>query len=942
MKLRKIQKLVYFCLCLIGIILPVSVHAEQTDAKTVRVGWYEDSYHITGQNGDKSGYSYEYEQAVAAYTGWKYEYVKGDWSELLEMLQDGRIDMMGVISYTDERAQSMLFSELPMGEEKYYLYADLTKLDVSASDVSALNGKMIGMLEGSVHETMFRNWEKKHGITTTHVYVDGFEDAVQKLKKGEVDGVLSSESPDWAEEGMSAMLSFGESSDYFAISKKRSDLKAELDAAMQKMEIEKPFYADELHKKYLCSESVESLSGAELGWLLDHGTIRIGYLKDDPGISVYNHESGTVSGVIQDYVSYAGTCLQNAQLEFELIGYDTRKEQIQALKEHNIDMIFHTSQNPSAAEQNGYILSDTVWTFNFAAVTTKDYFDENGEVCVAVPEENLAMQQYISYNYPDWKIREYASEKEAETAVRRGKADCMLVRSSQVVEYLGKHKFKSVFLNQPGDASFAVRRGDTELLSILNKTLRTTQTARFTSAISAYDYSAKKVTFGKFVDDNKFVVISVFAGLLLMVVVVVLIFLRKANRATAKAVELNRKLEKNQEDLERALAQAESANAAKTTFLSNMSHDIRTPINGIIGMLMIIRKSENDPERIQDCLEKIDQSSKLLLSLVNDVLDMAKLEAENVIVDNESINLDQVCDEITTSLVFQAEAEGLHVTGQHDDYSDLYVWSNALYLKKILMNLFSNSMKYNKPNGSIDMSMRTLERSEESIKIEFKIQDTGIGISEEYIKNELFTPFVQGEQSARSSYRGTGLGMPIVKQLVEKMGGTVAVQSKVGEGTCFTVVIPFRIDTQKNGNTLSDDLQYPDGNIEGLHILLVEDNELNMEIAEFMLQDSGARVEKAVNGLEAVRLFEENPAGTYDAILMDIMMPEMDGLTATRTIRAMARPDARTIPIIAMTAKAFREDVEKCLAAGMNAHLSKPLEVDKVKRVIQRQISDSV
>ena len=387
-------------------------------------------------------------------------------------------------------------------------------------------------------------------------------------------------------------------------------------------------------------------------------------------------------------------------------------------------------------------------------------------------------------------------------------------------------------------------------------------------------------------------------------------------------------------NLRNALAAAEHANRAKTVFLNNMSHDIRTPINGIIGMLTILKKSGNDGERAKDCLNKINESSKLLLSLVNDVLDMAKLESDTVVFSDESINLDQVCQEITESLSFQAEEKGLHVIGEHDDYSGIYVWSNAVHLKKILMNLFTNSMKYNKVNGFIYMSMRTIERSEDHMTCEFKIKDNGIGMSEEFIKNELFTPFVQADNSPRSDYNGTGLGMPIVKQLVEKMGGTITVESKLGEGSCFTVILPFKIDT----NARPEEKEDFDADISDIRVLLVEDNELNVEIAEFMLTENGAKVETVNNGLEAVQHFEASEPGTYDVILMDVMMPVMDGLTATKTIRSLERQDAKTIPIIAMTANAFREDAEKCMEAGMNAHLAKPLDDEKIKQTISEEL----
>ncbi len=317
---------------------------------------------------------------------------------------------------------------------------------------------------------------------------------------------------------------------------------------MQKMKVDRPFYEDDLYKKYLSSESVEVVSGEEADWLDEHGKIRIGYLNDDQGISVYDPVSQKVNGVIQDYVSYAKNCLQNAQLDFELIGYDSREEQLQALQDDQIDMIFHISQNPSAAEQNGYILSDTVWTFNFAAITSKDHFDENEENVVAVQSDNIALKQYIAYCYPDWTIMECDSVEKAEQAVKNEQADCMVVRSSQVVKYIGDRKLHSIFLTQPGNASFAVKRTDTALLSILNKTLKATESTGFTSAVVAYDYSSERTTFNEFVKDNLVIVTSAFAGIFLVILLIVLAFLRKANHATVKAEELNKELEERQKE----------------------------------------------------------------------------------------------------------------------------------------------------------------------------------------------------------------------------------------------------------------------------------------------------------------------------------------------------------------------------------------------------------
>lgn len=395
-------------------------------------------------------------------------------------------------------------------------------------------------------------------------------------------------------------------------------------------------------------------------------------------------------------------------------------------------------------------------------------------------------------------------------------------------------------------------------------------------------------------------------------------------KSLQESMEINKQLRK-------AVASKEKAAAAKSQFLANMSHDIRTPINGIMGMLEIIRKTKGNQDKEEECLDKIEVSSKLLLSLVNDVLDMAKLDTDAVVLSHEPFNLDRICIETVEAVSFQAEEAGLEVTSEHDDYTGINILGSPLHLKKILINLFSNSVKYNKPNGKIHTSMKTLEQTEDTITCEFKIRDTGVGMSQEFVEKKLFHPFVQADTSSRSNYTGTGLGMSIVKQLIDKMGGTISVESELGKGSCFTVVIPFEIDHEAS---LKQSEEVENADISGLNIMVAEDNELNMEIIEFLLTEQGAHVEKVQNGQEALDKFEGSEAGTYDVILMDLMMPVMDGISATKAIRASKHAEAETIPIIAMTANAFYEDERKCLDAGMNAHLAKPLDMKMVVSTI--------
>ena len=387
------------------------------------------------------------------------------------------------------------------------------------------------------------------------------------------------------------------------------------------------------------------------------------------------------------------------------------------------------------------------------------------------------------------------------------------------------------------------------------------------------------------------------------------------------------------QQLQQALANEASANRTKTRFLANMSHDIRTPINGIMGMLTIIDTCRDDKEKMDDCLSKIDISARHLLALVNDVLDMTKLERDTFELEHKPFNLDKVCAEAGEIVRFQAESMGLYVEEEHPDVHTVNLLGSELYLKKILLNLFSNCAKYNKPGGAIYTRLRELQRTDDTVTYEFFIRDTGIGMTQEFIDNHLFEAFVQGENAARSQYGGTGLGMSIVAQLIHKMKGTIKVESTVCEGSSFTVVLPFEID---HDPPAVETRFTQTGDLCGKRLLVVEDNELNMEIAEFMLKGAGAEVDSVFDGESAVKAYTDAAPGTYQAVLMDLMMPVMDGYAATRTIRESGRPDAKTIPIIAMSANAYAEDVQKCLDTGMNAHISKPLYKEFMLETIKR------
>ena len=905
---------VLLCLILAVLMLQVSASAEESESKVVRVGWYEGTYNMTDQNGERSGYSYEYQQTVAAYTGWTYEYVTADWSELLKMLQNGEIDLMGGVSYTEERSNTMLFSELPMGTEKYYLYADVSHADICTSDLTTLNDKRIGMLEASLATKQYCEWEQKHGLHTQHVVITSAKDVHEKLADNKIDAFVLNESPQWEKESLSAIAVIGASDNYFVINKNRPDLKEDLDNAMRRIEHDKPFYEDDLYKRYLSANTLEILTEDEKEWLSQHGEIRAGYLNTDIGVSQADTENCKPVGIINDYTDYAYDCLGNQKMRFKLIGFDSQDEQLQALKEDKIDMIFHVNQNPYESEQNKIALSNTVFEINVAALSAKDYFDENSENTVAVSKGNLLSKWYLSYNYPQWKICEYDSSEEVEKAVRSGQVDCFIVKAGQSSKSLEDNRIHSVFLTKLSYSSFAVNRKNTVLLSILNKTLKTLPSSKLSGAFSMYENASRKVTLMDYVKDNLLAVSVVLGGTFLLILSVILLLLKKTKKA---------------------LAQAEIANKAKTNFLFNMSHDIRTPMNALLGYNELMKKELTDP-KLLGYQEKIEQSGNLLLSIINNVLDMARIESGKAELDESYANVTDILEKING--VFEMETEKREIRYTHEvQVEHEHIMCDVTKVQEIFVNLISNAVKYTPHGGSVTVKLQEIPDDKEGfMSIRTEIIDTGIGMSKEFLPS-LFVAFARERNTTTGKIAGTGLGMPIVKKYVDMMGGTIEVESELGKGTKFTVILSFRIADKVYYEQMP---QKPAAavtvrkNIRGKHILLAEDNDLNAEIAMTILEDMGLVVERVEDGIKCVAKIEQEPSDRFDLILMDIQMPNMDGYKATRAIRRLADKNKAAIPIIAMTANAFEEDRREALEKGMNGHIAKPIEIDKMEEIL--------
>ena len=865
-------------LLLLSAVLPVKTAAETAPAKIVRVGSFEDTFNYVNERGARKGYGYELLETLSGYTGWQFEYVTCDWSDCFEKLKNGEIDIMGDISYTEDRAEEMLFSDEPMGEEKYYLYADFSRTDISASNFKTLNGKKIGVLMGTEPEEMLTEWEEKHGIKTEHVNISDNEDVKQKLANHEIDCFVSLEEAFWAELGISTMTRVGESSIYYAINKDRPDLKEELDYAMSVLDEADPFYTADLYKRYFSLDYTPILTGEEKAWLRKHGAIRMGFLTSDGGVSTYDPATGELTGAITDYIQFATGCLGNQELEFQIVGYDSIEAELDALKSGEIDMIFHFDQNPNLAEEYRVACTSTTWITNLMAVTNKEHFNESKANRIAVPQNKLSLKKYLAFYYPQWEIVDCDTQEDAAKPIN--------------------------------------------LLA---------------GSIAMYQSSARKVTLSEFIKDNFVMVLLIGSIAVAAVLLTILKLLQKARKAEAAAKKAANDTQELNAKLQVAVENAESANRAKSTFLFNMSHDIRTPMNAIIGYADLASRHLDDPAKLEKYMENIQVCGQNLLMLLNNVLDLARIENDKTEIEYSVSDVEKDFRNCIAMFQNQADSKGqtLTVTAQ---LQHPYVYADIPHLTEVCTNLISNAVKYTGACGTIHCDITQKPGKKEGwCDTVITVADNGIGMSQEFQKH-IFEPFERERTSTVSKVEGSGIGMGIVKKLVGLIGGTVEVESKIGVGSTFTVTIPCRIASQEETQAKRDTTSSDKKSLSGTKILLAEDNDLNAEIAVELLQEEGCTVDRAKDGVECVDMLEKAANGTYQLILMDIQMPVMNGYDAAKKIRRMDDLPKADIPIIAMTANAFSEDKQAALDAGMNDHVSKPINRNILVPTIQKYL----
>lgn len=902
-------------LTVLSAVLPAPAFAADSDqqVKTVRVGWLVNNEGFQeGTPGERlSGWGYEYLQTLSYYTkGWRYEYVSGTFTELMDMLEAGEIDLMPNISYSAEREQKLLFSSNPEGTERYYIYAKPDRDDLAKGDPQALQGLTIGCNSGVMQTIVGQQWLADEGVTCTYKEIDTGSALFEALTDGEVDAVIMNDtisSPD-----ASPMFYVGSSDYYFAVPKSRPDLMDDINAAMTSISRVNPRYNDEVKSSYSAQNSgSSSLTGPEASWLKANGnTITLGYLVNQLPYCTQN-DDGEMEGSL---ASLATTLHDKFGITVKTVAFSNNEKMVEALSDGTIDAALPFFRDYWLAEQKGVTQSNSMGTVSLTAIHVSNDLDSDLKD-IACTENAIINRFELESLFPDATVTEYPNKEEALNALRVGKAHCIVVPSTRLETIRDTYDiedFETQELTNTAELSCMISRGKPELLGIINKGIINAGESLFASSYSPTSYSAQESDTFQFVYRNRTAIATVIICMLLTGIVVLVWSLQRAQEARQKA---------------------DAANAAKTAFLTRMSHDIRTPLNGILGLIEIEELKEGDMQVARESRAKARVAANHLLSLINDILEMGRIEERKVTLEHESFNLKELCDNALVLCKLRASDRGITMLDTSEPYAvDQYMIGSPTHIRQILVNLLDNSIKYNKRGGTVTFSSTIKPLDDEHAVFCFSVSDTGIGMTPEFL-TRIYEPFAQEGDDARSKFQGTGIGMSIVKSLIDMMGGTIEISSEVGAGSTFNVQIPLDIDKNPRARECTDEQTYS-RSLTGMSVLLAEDNELNAEIAQTLLEGEGIVVTRAADGNEAVKLYVGHPAGSFDAILMDIMMPGMDGYEATRAIRLSDKADATDIPIIALTANAFVEDAKAAHDAGMNAHLSKPLDFNKLKNML--------
>lgn len=931
-KKDKKKRLCLSILVLIMLLLvPVSAYASETKSggnatqaieeenKTVRVGYFPYANFQEGGFGEhKQGAGYEYLQKISYITGWRYEYVYASFKECLDMLADGKIDILGSVSYTPERAESIDYSTYAAGTERYWIYTREDHMNLTEGDLKQMNGCRIGVADGSYQKELLGKWLDSNQIQAETVVCKGYDEMVEKLDTDELDALVVPELS--VNSDFIAIANIGASDCYFGVSKSRPDLLKELNSAQEEINNTEPDYSSELYARYEGKSVINyALNKEEKQWLDAHeNTIRVGYLKDN--LPFCGEENGKLTGIL-------GTVLDTVQEKYEItikaVPCSTGVEMNEALQSGEIDIAGPIIRDFYTQEQFQVVLTDAIFDITPVVIYKGNEYSSSLST-IAATETSLYSGLMVSLLFQDAEIIQYDTQEECLEAVADGKVGATVIPSSKINLLNESPLTQSLSFAEMAkrqELGMFTTRENRRAATIINKAIEQSSNILNGVVLAQNSVSEKEMTLQDVLAEYADLAI----GVSFVVIFVLLLLVYSLSVSRKKQME--------------ALKEAQNANAAniaKTTFLNHMSHDIRTPMNAIVGFTDIAMKKKPDKE-VEDCLKKIRQSSEYLMTLINDVLDISRIESGKLEYKPVLVDLRDIVNTVLSIARGYTENRDLNFCVSREEFKNPYVMADELRIREVLLNIISNAVKFTKDGGTISFAAENCPGNDEHhVIVRYRISDTGIGMSEEF-QTKIFDEFSQENSGARTSYKGTGLGMAIAKQYVDLMGGKIEVSSRQGIGSTFTVEIPLLI--AEHVRTEKEEKLRKDMDLHGLHVLLAEDNDLNAELAVDLLEEKGMIVTRTADGKSALAQFCNTAPGTFDLILMDIMMPEMNGYETTKAIRNLPdRPDGKKIPIIAMTANAFAEDVQAALNAGMDDHVAKPVDMSILIAVITKHI----
>ena len=915
----------------------LSVLAQTSEKRVLRVAFPQvDGMSWTAEDGTHHGMLVDYLNEIAKYTGWEYEYIDTKGPAMLNEFVEGKYELMGGNYYIPALEKYYAYPNYNMGYSRSLLLARSDDRSIHSYDLESMNGKTIGVYENAREN--IRRLKEFMAINGLYCNIRYYkqEDMVGKiglypyLAKGEIDLLLNNVAH--ISDSVRVVVAYDSQPYYIVTNPGNKEVLDGLNMALERILDANPNFAAERYAVNFPDRLVNiQLSDRDLEYVNERKTITVAvpenwyplYCKETP---LKNH-TGIMADVLDEIKSFTG-------LRFSYVYAKNYADAIRLIQQGDADILGFFLGDENDAAQLGLALSASYVSANNIIVRNK---------ACSYPAPGLVGALVESQRFPSGisaeKIRSYPGIKEALAAVNSGEADFIYGLSSKMEQDISRYHFTNLapvtLVNDQSAISFALPTPvDPDLLTVLNKAInnlseseRTVIRNRNLESIGVNEFSLTDFIYAnplQFMFIVMFVLSVLFTALLLAI----------GARMKATVIQGN-------------LKRAEAANLAKSEFLSRMSHEIRTPMNGIVGMSTIAMQNIDNTDKIKDCLEKVIMSSKHLLALINDVLDMSKIESGKVELRHESFNFRAFLQDFENLYGEQAKSKGISYETILASDLEVQIIGDSLRLNQVLSNLLSNALKFTPAKGMIKLRVSKTGEDQENVYLRFEVIDTGCGIAEENY-DKIFESFEQENVDVTYKYGGTGLGLSIVKRFTGLMGGGIHVTSVQGSGSTFTVDLPFgkikesgkptRFSDINGRNDLAKDCYAVDYDFKGKRILLVEDNELNWEIAEELIGVTGASVESAEDGVQAVEMFKESAEGYYDLILMDVQMPHMDGYEATRCIRALGRSDAQKVPIFAMTANAFAEDVQKSREAGMNAHISKPLDIRAVYKQMNRYL----